>query len=1686
MFINLKDTLNLNQEFLRVIILSLIIRSASSQTLVYSNFFGDFSYSNDWFIQGTYSGPVSYCGSSKIFGGSPEFSYNTHIIKTFNLPPHYQLRFQFKFWHLDNWGGEYLKVYVDNVEAHVQSYSSEYSLPSICGTPGSSYGDGTASVSRVLTHYSSTAQILINGQENYWGISEFQLLVDKCATGCQICDASKCYLQKLYIKKLDPINFDSTYGWIYGNQNMNTYAVCLDQNYLKSPSSDLTKIIPLTNHDNISLRLKIMTFNSDPHSVQVFIDNVLVLTSNLSKQVYTQTDFCDVMTLSQIQILEYQHTKSTIQIQVVSTWSAKYYCVPTQYSACQSILGISDFELFIHPYTSNSHTCTDQNNIPFDGCFSNIYDCVVGCSICVKGVCIKCKIGWEYQKQQRICMPICGDSIITHLEECDDGNIIPYDGCYLCKFSCQKFCKICKFGKCLECLQSYKMIENKCIYIYNYYDGPQFRQQIEFNNQITNFIENGFYQHILLNDYQRSLQQIQQLDCNQQSYGIFGYYYNQCSIDRIINCKIQLFDICLECQSYYYLQSNMKECNPICGDGVIVKNEICDDQNNFQFDFCYKCQQSCQLECKQCNQSQCYDCIDGWSLINNNCYQICGDGMQAFNTQEQCDDGNYEPYDGCYECKYECDQNCFYCSDYNICMICNQYFKLIDNTYCVPICGDGIIVQGLEDCEDLNDIQYDGCYQCIYQCEINCTKCNQGICQECIEGFELTLQGCQRIINYYQDESDIDDEFIKVQKQCGDGLISNDEQCDDWNYLNNDGCSNNCIIEFGWVCNDEEPSKCYQITNILLSYLNQTYQHQYVKLSFSNLVKLKEPSKDITESLICLIDNLEQNEYNITIYPVIDFDDVQFVAAMFDIKIKIFQPIIDRIINCKIQLFDICLECQSYYYLQSNMKECNPICGDGVIVKNEICDDQNNFQFDFCYKCQQSCQLECKQCNQSQCYDCIDGWSLINNNCYQICGDGMQAFNTQEQCDDGNYEPYDGCYECKYECDQNCFYCSDYNICMICNQYFKLIDNTYCVPICGDGIIVQGLEDCEDLNDIQYDGCYQCIYQCEINCTKCNQGICQECIEGFELTLQGCQRIINYYQDESDIDDEFIKVQKQCGDGLISNDEQCDDWNYLNNDGCSNNCIIEFGWVCNDEEPSKCYQITNILLSYLNQTYQHQYVKLSFSNLVKLKEPSKDITESLICLIDNLEQNEYNITIYPVIDFDDVQFVAAMFDIKIKIFQPMQTQPNLTVTFNTQIIDINDILINQQQQQLLLQKPNVLDSSQLQAANSFQELGNKLMLGLGIISIIMLLFGRIDLSLEILDTLLFQTYLKFINVNYPQNLQIYFESSDFVSINPILINFKISGIFDETIGVNYIQSYGKLSEYQVNADLFTNIKGQILQLSVIVFLLMFSKLYQKMFLDYCFTSKYFYCIRKSKSRCIEFLALKYYQMIKKLLGLKNLFNLGGLRQIFYANSWDLLFKVILFLKSNNQYDYRTLLSYLFSIGSLILVIFFLSSHFQKQNGKINLTYVRNEQHEGVILFKKLSFIIILIVLQNAGAFQCLMMAVLTFSYIGLVFTIKLIKQKFDLFIVIWMEAPVMLFTITSILYCTDFQQHLSLDQQILLGFGQIGILLISLLGPVIRFNYIMYKQIKAYLSKRKQNEILQLVTQSNLFAVVDM
>lgn len=52
---------------------------------------------------------------------------------------------------------------------------------------------------------------------------------------------------------------------------------------------------------------------------------------------------------------------------------------------------------------------------------------------------------------------------------------------------------------------------------------------------------------------------------------------------------------------------------------------------------------------------------------------------------------------------------------------------------------------------------------------------------------------------------------------------------------------------------------------------------------------------------------------------------------------------------------------------------------------------------------------------------------------------------------------------------------------------------------------------------------------------------------------------------------------------------------------------------------------------------------------------------------------------------------------------------------------------------------------------------------------------------EILDTLQYLSYLKYINIIYPENLYYFFETTNLISINPILDMFKINEIFDRYI-----------------------------------------------------------------------------------------------------------------------------------------------------------------------------------------------------------------------------------------------------------------------------------------------------------------
>lgn len=43
------------------------------------------------------------------------------------------------------------------------------------------------------------------------------------------------------------------------------------------------------------------------------------------------------------------------------------------------------------------------------------------------------------------------------------------------------------------------------------------------------------------------------------------------------------------------------------------------------------------------------------------------------------------------------------------CLKCQDFFE-IQNYRCISICGDGVVIEEFEICDDGNDEMYDGCY----------------------------------------------------------------------------------------------------------------------------------------------------------------------------------------------------------------------------------------------------------------------------------------------------------------------------------------------------------------------------------------------------------------------------------------------------------------------------------------------------------------------------------------------------------------------------------------------------------------------------------------------------------------------------------------------------------------------------------------------------------------------------------------------------------------------------------------------------------------------------------------------------------------------------------------------------------------------------------------------------------------
>ncbi|CAD8117629.1 unnamed protein product [Paramecium primaurelia] len=696
---------------------------------------------------------------------------------------------------------------------------------------------------------------------------------------------------------------------------------------------------------------------------------------------------------------------------------------------------------------------------------------------------------------------------------------------------------------------------------------------------------------------------------------------------------------------------------------------------------------------------------------------------------------------------------------------------------------------------------------------------------------------------------------------------------------------------------------------------------------------------------------------------------------------------------------------------------CEGICGNGEIDKAEQCDDGNIYPFDGCFNCQYSCVEGCSNCIKEICYECQEGWTFDEFTCTEDF-----FINNQNQYDN----------ELQQQCLDNCKLCI-YDVCNECDIGYYLINNQ-CKTICGDGIIA-GDEMCE----LEQQECLNCQLNCTKNCDVCIKGECHQCIIGytFDYIEQYCQPI--------------------CGNGVVSNDEECDDFNKENGDGCSSQCKIEQNYICKNYQYSfsECSyeKYPSFQLSLISTYHEYQYVSIYFDQIVKTISQTAFSTMIRMRLIG---PNEifYDLHLIPIQEpFELVS--AAEYLVKIVINTTLSQPPILEVILEDQLFNYHDAPLANQINQIKLNLPQYLNDEQKQNAIYLQKVAKYTMISMGgSVILILIICGQLLIQ-EILEILQQQSYLRFINVIFPLNLFVYFESSNLISMQPILDIVKIDQVLTQFMNDQYLESQGKLLYYEVNADILTNIQTQVFL--IIVLLITYSSNYLVIKL-----------LRKLNNQQMFYFGPKFAKLIMKTL--KSLYKQNKnfesqvLQDFLNTNSWDLLFMSFLQIQSISNNIVSKLIAYF-----ILYIILFISS---KMFTRISYPFIRNQKQlwisksNQIKLLKKVLFISILVMLQQNQKLQIMLLTLVSSFYLIYLFIIKPFKNTLDFINTMVLEITSFIFCSSSALYWNVFKDKLNYNIQIQFAWFQIGMLLSCLFVNLVLQLCILCVEMKKNIVKR--------------------
>jgi fibro-slime domain-containing protein len=536
---------------------------------------------------------------------------------------------------------------------------------------------------------------------------------------------------------------------------------------------------------------------------------------------------------------------------------------------------------------------------------------------------------------------------------------------------------------------------------------------------------------------------------------------------------------------------------PGCGDGEINQDdEQCDDGNGLPGDGCSGvCQEEPYFECKEPGEP-CELTI------------ACGDG--AVDPGEFCDDGNTDDGDGC-SADCEMQDPSYVCPD--------------PGEKCVLLydCGDSR-VNGSEECDDGNEDSDDGCTS-------TCKKEDGWLCRR--PGMPCVL-----------------DQF------CGDSIIqtSRGEDCDDGNAAFGDGCSGICTEEPYFDCEEPGEACVYQI------------------ICGDGTRDPGEPCDDGNDvdgdGCMAVLDpdsGVEKCVQDVAYICTSPGDPCTQLYACGDGRLHACSgPGCEACDDGDTEDGDGCdSDClvEPGYICRRPGDDCvlDISCGDGIIQASagEVCDDGNTDWDDGCYG----------DCTVAPYFNCPTAGAPCVSTI--VCGDGKR--DPGEACDDDDTDDGDGCNsDCAIETNYRCTGAvGGLSTCT------KVID-------CGDGK-VSGSEECDDgpTRKVSGDGCSSTCqletgYICptpggacvvKVECGDGKRAASEQCDDGDTMGGDGCSgqcKIENDWNCTGAVGAQSACTYSVvCGDGVLGGAEVCDDDNTTAGDGCAANCLsVETGYKC--------------------------------------------------------------------------------------------------------------------------------------------------------------------------------------------------------------------------------------------------------------------------------------------------------------------------------------------------------------------------------------------------------------------------------------------------------------------------------------------------------------------------------------------